>query len=273
MTGVVEGVRKGIRVDGEEIELHLAVRYGVSIPAVGAAVQAHVAAYLEQMTDVRPAAVHVVVDEVDGLPRLTGLTRLTLETAPSRLPRLRLVAVARLAARDRQNALDGRGSRKSFGAFGTVYYGDDGRTLGRAPVRAGAARSRTPTSCRPARPPTTRCSSPAPTSPTSRAPWVLQSLFLAAIGEARDRGVASVEAFACRYPEGESARERFLAQDGLPGRLPRRLRLPDRADAGSDRPRAARARRPAARRGGPARGVLRVVKEAFLPEPVPAPRP
>ena len=40
-------------------------------------------------------------------------------------------------------------------------------------------------------------------------PWVLQSLFLAAIGEARDRGASSIEAFAYRYPEGESAHERF----------------------------------------------------------------
>ena len=40
-------------------------------------------------------------------------------------------------------------------------------------------------------------------------PWVLQSLFLAAIGEARDRGAASVEAFAYRYVEGESAYARF----------------------------------------------------------------
>ena len=40
-------------------------------------------------------------------------------------------------------------------------------------------------------------------------PWVLQSLFLAAIGEARDRGAAQIEAFSYRYPEGESAYERF----------------------------------------------------------------
>ncbi len=40
-------------------------------------------------------------------------------------------------------------------------------------------------------------------------PWVMQSLFLAAIGEARDQGAAAVEAFAYRYPEGESAYERF----------------------------------------------------------------
>ena len=66
VAAVVEGVRKGIRVDGEEIELHLALRDGVSIPAVGEAVQRGVADYLERMTDARPAAVHVVVEEVDG---------------------------------------------------------------------------------------------------------------------------------------------------------------------------------------------------------------
>src|SRR5438132_4597248 len=44
----------------------------------------------------------------------------------------------------------------------------------------------------------------------SSSPWVLQSLFLAAIGEARDRGSKALETFAYRYPEGESAYERFL---------------------------------------------------------------
>jgi hypothetical protein len=41
-------------------------------------------------------------------------------------------------------------------------------------------------------------------------PWVLQSLFLAAIGEAKDKGAAALEAFAYRYSEGESDYERFL---------------------------------------------------------------
>jgi uncharacterized alkaline shock family protein YloU len=67
VAGVAEGVRKGIRVDGNELELHLVLRWGVSIPAVGASVQEHVADYLERMTDARPAAVNVVVDEVDGV--------------------------------------------------------------------------------------------------------------------------------------------------------------------------------------------------------------
>ncbi len=66
VTRIVEGVRKGIRVEGDEIELHVCVRWGVSIPEVGAAVQRSVAAYLERMTDSAPGAVNVVVDEVDG---------------------------------------------------------------------------------------------------------------------------------------------------------------------------------------------------------------
>lgn len=43
-----------------------------------------------------------------------------------------------------------------------------------------------------------------------RAPWVLQSLFLSVIGEARDRGVKAIETFGYRYPEGESGYERFF---------------------------------------------------------------
>jgi hypothetical protein len=43
-----------------------------------------------------------------------------------------------------------------------------------------------------------------------RAPWVLQSLFLSVIGEARDRGVKALETFGYRYPEGEDPYERFL---------------------------------------------------------------
>jgi hypothetical protein len=43
-----------------------------------------------------------------------------------------------------------------------------------------------------------------------RAPWVLQSLFLSVIGEARDRGVKAIETFGYRYPEGANAYERFF---------------------------------------------------------------
>jgi hypothetical protein len=37
----------------------------------------------------------------------------------------------------------------------------------------------------------------------------MQSLFLTAIGDAKDRGAHALEAFAYRYTEGESAYERF----------------------------------------------------------------
>lgn len=37
----------------------------------------------------------------------------------------------------------------------------------------------------------------------------MQSLFLSAIGDAKDRGARALETFAYDYPEGESAYERF----------------------------------------------------------------
>jgi len=46
------------------------------------------------------------------------------------------------------------------------------------------------------------------TDPTS--PWALQSLFLACIGESRDRGAAAVEAFGYRYGPHEQFAVRFL---------------------------------------------------------------
>ena len=61
---VVDGVRKGVRVDGSSITLHLALAEGVSVVEVGTAVQVGVADFLERMTEVRPAAVDVVVEEV-----------------------------------------------------------------------------------------------------------------------------------------------------------------------------------------------------------------
>ena len=61
---VVDGVRKGVRVDGGSITLHLALADGVSVPEVGAAVQRGVADFLERMTELRPAAVDVVVEEL-----------------------------------------------------------------------------------------------------------------------------------------------------------------------------------------------------------------
>ena len=66
VSNVVGGVRKGVRVDEGRVVLHLAFDAGVSIPEVGATVQQQVAAYLERMTDARPAAIDVVVEELHG---------------------------------------------------------------------------------------------------------------------------------------------------------------------------------------------------------------
>jgi uncharacterized alkaline shock family protein YloU len=58
---------EGARVTRESgrvaVEVHLALDWGASATAVGAAVQARVADYLARMAAVRPASVDVVVDE------------------------------------------------------------------------------------------------------------------------------------------------------------------------------------------------------------------
>ena len=66
VTRVVEGVRKGVRVEGDAVQLHLAVDWGASIPELGAQVQRRVADYLTRMTDLRPSRVDVVVEEIDA---------------------------------------------------------------------------------------------------------------------------------------------------------------------------------------------------------------
>ena len=44
--------------------MHVVVECGANVPRVAAEVQGRVADYLAQMADVAPAAVHVVVDDV-----------------------------------------------------------------------------------------------------------------------------------------------------------------------------------------------------------------
>jgi hypothetical protein len=56
--------RRGARVAGTAIEVHLVVDYGAEIPRVAAEVQRHVREYLQRMADLTPSAVHVVVDDV-----------------------------------------------------------------------------------------------------------------------------------------------------------------------------------------------------------------
>ena len=161
-----------------------------------------------------------------------------------------------------------------FGAFGTVYYDGDGHVLGS--MQYGPAGAFPRAHELPAGPPSddamlVTCAYLVDQS----SPWVLQSLFLAAIGEARDRGARSLEAFSYRYPEGESTYERFhvhktvFPQDFLADlgfevvRSAGRVGL-SRLDLGDLQPVAE----------GTREKVLRVVKEAFgVPEPVPGRAP
>ena len=63
--GVHTKQRRGARVAGNEVEVHVVVDYGANIPTVAAQVQARVADYLQRMADLRPSAVNVVVDDVE----------------------------------------------------------------------------------------------------------------------------------------------------------------------------------------------------------------
>jgi hypothetical protein len=202
---------------------------------------------------------------------LTGLTKATLETAPSVCHE----CVWWQSRGNRQVDKDRWMERveDGFGAFGTVYYGDDRNALG--VIQYGPAPLFPHAWELPGGPPSDdgmliTCAYLVDAS----APWVLQSLFLAAIGEARDRGMSLVEAFAYRYDEGETARERFrvhrtvFPSDFLGDFGFRVVRASGRVglarlELGGLQP---------VEEGRRAR-VLQLVREAFLPEPVPAPRP
>ncbi len=62
--GVHTKQRRGARIAGGEVEVHLVVDYGADIPQVAAEVQRHVIDYLKRMADLTPAAVNVIVDDV-----------------------------------------------------------------------------------------------------------------------------------------------------------------------------------------------------------------
>jgi hypothetical protein len=205
-------------------------------------------------------------------PHIAGLTKLTLETAPSVCHDCIWWQTRGRRVTDKDRWMEK--IEDDFGAWGTIYYDSDGRVLGS--MQYGPSQAFPRAAELPGGPPSedsmlVTCAYLVDSS----SPWVLQSLFLAAIGEARDRGARSLEAFAYRYSEGESAYERFrvhktvfpldfLADFGfVVVRSAGRVGLA-RLDLGGLQPVAEGAREK----------VLRVVKEAFgVPEPVPAPRP
>lgn len=204
--------------------------------------------------------------------RLAPLTKLSLETAPAVCHKC-----VWWQSRGRRSVEKGRWMERvelELGAFGTVYYDSAGRVLGS--MQYGPAGAFPRAFELPGGPPTSdamlvTCAYLVDES----SPWVLQSLFLAAIGEARERGMGGLEAFSFRFAEGESSYERFrvhktvFPQDFLADfgfqvlRASGRIGL-SRLELGGLQP-VVEGRR---------EKVLRVVREAFgSPEPVPAPRP
>jgi hypothetical protein len=160
-------------------------------------------------------------------------------------------------------------AEEEWGAWGTIYRDDDGRLLGS--IQYGPAHLFPRAAELPAGPPSEDAVLVTCAYLVSTAmPWVEQSLFLAAIGEARDKGARALEAFVYRYPEGESTYERFLVHRTV---FPRDFL----ADFGFVTVRAqGRVELARLELGGLApvvegrrSRVLRVVKEAFAPAPVP----
>jgi hypothetical protein len=199
--------------------------------------------------------------------QLEGLTRATLQTVPTVCHEC-----VWWQSRTSRNANKDRWMDKmedDWGAWGTVYYDEHRRVLGS--MQYGPSELFPRAAELPAGPP-----SPDAVLDTcaylgeSSSPWVLQSLVLAAKGDAREKGANALDSFAYRYPEGESAYERFrvhktifprdfLSDFGfLTVRMHGRVELA-RLELGGLVP-VAEGRRAQ---------VLRVVKEAFAPAPVP----
>ena len=199
--------------------------------------------------------------------RLAGLTGATLPTAPTVCHDC--VWWQARAGRSANKERWIERAEEEWGAWGTIYYDDDGRLLGS--MQYGPAALFTRAAELPAGPPSddavlVTCAYVV----DPMTPWVMQSLFLAAIGDAKDKGARALETFAYRYPEGESNYERFIVHKTI---FPRdflsdfgfltvrtlgRVELV-RLELGGLQPVEEGAREK----------VLRVVKEAFAPAPVP----
>ena len=200
-------------------------------------------------------------------PRVAGLTGATLQDVPTVCHDCVWWQSRSGRTADKRKWIEK--AETDWGAWGTVYYDADGHVLGS--MQCGPAELFPRAAELPAGPPSpdavlVTCAYLVETS----SPWVMQSLFLAAIGDARDRGAKALETFAYRYREGESQYERFqvhktifpsdfLADFGF--RTLRRAGNVElaRLDFGGLVPVVE----------GKRERVLRVVKEAFAPAPEP----
>jgi hypothetical protein len=201
------------------------------------------------------------------LTRVAGLTGATTVRAPSVCQSCVWWQSRRGKSESKHDWIEA--AEDAWGSWGALYQDDDGRVLGSMQYGPAALFPRAREL--PAGPPSddavlVTCAYLVDT----HSPWVMQSLFLTAIGEARDRGAVALEAFAYRYPEGGSAHERFHAhktvfpRDFLSDfgfetvRTAGRVELV-RLELGGLQP---------VEEGARAR-VIELVKEAFQPAPVP----
>jgi hypothetical protein len=138
--------------------------------------------------------------------RLAGMTGATLETAPGVCHGCVWWQSRNGREADKRRWIEK--AEKDWGVWGQLYYDDDGALLGS--MQYGPVELFPRAAELPAGPPSDDAVLVTCSYLVDRSrPWVLQSLFLAAIGDARDRGAKALETFAYRYPEGESAYERF----------------------------------------------------------------
>src|SRR5262249_32256395 len=133
---------------------------------------------------------------VGAMPtKVAGLTGATLDSAPTVCHDCVWWQSRRARGGDKRRWIEK--VEDEGGAWGTVYYDEHGRLLGR--MRYGRARCFPRAADLPAGPPTpdavlVTCAYLSDES----MPWVMQSLFLAAIGESKDKGAKALEAFAYR---------------------------------------------------------------------------
>jgi hypothetical protein len=201
------------------------------------------------------------------MTRIKGLTGATLATVPAVCHDCAWWQSRSGRGVDKRRWI--RGTEDEWGAWGTVYYDDDERVLGS--MQFGPSGLFPRAAELPAGPPTddavlVTCAYL--TDPSK--PWVMQSLFLTAIGEARERGARALEAFAYRYGDSDTSLERFhvhktifpsdfLADFGfMTVRAHGRVELA-RLELGGLQPVVEGAREK----------VLRVVRDAFVPAPAP----
>jgi hypothetical protein len=199
--------------------------------------------------------------------RIAGLTGATLETAPSVCHECIFWQSRTGRSVDKRRWI--RGTEEEWGAWGTVYYDDDGRLLGS--MQYGPSDLFPRAAELPAGPPSedsvlVTCAYLVDPSK----PWVMQSLFLAAIGESRDKGARALEAFAYDSADEVSVLERLHVHKTI---VPRACL----ADFGFVTHRA-RGRVELLRLElgglvpvveGKRERVLRVVRDAFVPAPAP----